>query len=117
MPKRNPTKMGTGKQVRKMGSGWRKKAEGLFFHEGKSIVEMEKELKISRKTLSGFLRGCPGYQEERERRKQEHEALRPAYKREWDRKHRPFSAGAVTGETMRREHDLAALELSRERYR
>lgn len=103
--------------MRRMVSGWRKKAESLFFDDKKSIVEIEKELKISRKTLSGFLKGCPGYREERERRKREHEAMRPAYKREWDRKHRPFSAGAVTGETMRREHDLAALELSRERYR
>lgn len=56
-------------------------------------------------------------QKERERRKQEHAALRPHYQREWDRRNRSFLAGAVTGETLRREHDLAAMELSRERYR
>lgn len=100
-----------------MDSGWREKAQGLFFNGRKSIAEIEKELKVSRRSLSGFLKNCPGYREERERRKQENAARRPAYQREWDRKHRPFSAGAVTGETIRREHELAVLELSRERYR
>lgn len=90
--------------------------EEPFFDGGKSIGEIEKELQVSRKSLSGFLRGCPGYQKEREKRKQEHADRRREYKREWDRQHRPFSAGAVTGETLRREHDLAAIELSRERY-
>ncbi len=100
-----------------MGPGWREKAGSLFFDGRKSIAEIEKELQVSRRSVSGFLRSCPGYQKERERRRQEHAVRRKEYQREWDRKHRPFSAGAVTGETVRREHDLAALELSRERYR
>lgn len=100
-----------------MDPGWREKARSLFFDGKKTIVEIEKELQVSRRSLSGFLQGCPGYQKERERRKQEHAALRPHYQREWDRRNRSFLAGAVTGETLRREHDLAAMELSRERYR
>lgn len=102
--------------MKEMAPEWREKARSLFFDGGKSIGEIEKELQVSRKSLSGFLRGCPGYQKEREKRKQEHADRRREYKREWDRQHRPFSAGAVTGETLRREHDLAAIELSRERY-
>ena len=100
-----------------MTPGWREKARSLFFDGRKSIVEIEKELQVSRRSLSGFLQGCTGYGEERERRKQEHAARRTKYQREWDRQHRSFCAGVVTGDTLRREHDLAAVELSRERYR
>lgn len=96
---------------------WKERAAALFFDGKKSIVEIEKETGVSRKSVSGFLRQCEGYREERERRKAANAAGRPEYKREWDRKNRSFSAGGVTAETMRREHDVAAMVLSREKYR
>ena len=59
----------------------------------------------------------PGYAEEKARRKRESAARRREYKTEKQRQYRAVSGiMAVTAETMRREHDLAALELSREIY-
>lgn len=100
-----------------MAAGWQERAEALFFLEKKSIVEIEKELQVSRKSIGAHLKNCPGYQRERERRKMENAVKRVEYKRNWDRRNRSFSAGPVTEETIRREHDVAAMILSREKYR
>lgn len=98
-------------------TNWKEAAESLFFHEKKSITEIAAEIGISRRSISDHLRTLPGYAAERQRRKAENAEKRRAYQQAWDRTHR--SGGrydAITGETMRREHDLAALILSREKY-
>lgn len=93
---------------------WKNEASKLFFEQGKSLVEIAELAGVSRKTLSFYLQSFPGYAEERERRKEENSRRRKEYQREWDRKHRRYSM--VNAETMRREHDTAALILSREKY-
>ncbi len=98
-----------------MNKNWRKQAEHLFFDCKKSIVEIEKQTGVSRRTLSPYLRQLPGYEKERERRKKANAESRKEYKRQWDRSYR--SMGNVTGETIKREHDMAAVILSREKYR
>lgn len=70
----------------------------------------------SRQSVSAYLKTLPGYREEKERRKAANAAKRRAYKTEKQKKYRASGMMAVTGETLRREHDLAALELSREIY-
>lgn len=99
---------------------WKGQAEALFYLQKKSIREISEATGVSRKSISGHLTRTPGYEAERSRRKQEHAAGRKDYKREWDREHRSAAAcygGPVTAETIRREHDVAALVLSREKYR
>lgn len=93
---------------------WKNEAARLFFEQGKSLVEIAGLTGVSRKTLSFYLQTLPGYAAERERRKEENRRKRKEYQREWDREHRRYSM--VNAETMRREHELAALILSREKY-
>lgn len=96
---------------------WRKEASRLFFEERKSIVEIAMIIGISRKSISTYLQEVPGYSEERQRRKAENSKNRKEYQKTWDRKNR--SGGrytSISSDTMRREHDLAALILSRERH-
>ena len=96
---------------------WKGQAQRLFFEEGKSIVDIAAQLGISRKSISAHLCALPGYARERQRRKEENRKRRREYQKNWDREKR--SAGrytAVNGDTMRREHDLAAIILSKEKY-
>lgn len=99
-----------------MDQDWKERAEALFYVEKKNITEIEALLGISRKTLSVHLSSTDGYREERERRKRENAVGRKEYKREWDRKNR-FTGNVINAETIRREHDVAAVILSREKYR
>lgn len=95
---------------------WKKKAEACYL-DGLGISETAALLGVSRQSISAHLKGCESCRAEKERRKQENAARRRAYKTEKQRQYR--AAGgmtAVTADTMRREHDLAALELSREIY-
>lgn len=93
---------------------WRKAAKTAFFDAHLSIEDIASQIKISRQSISNYLKHLPGYHEERERRKAANAAARREYKRDKNREYRAM--GEVTGETIRREHDVAALILSREKY-
>lgn len=93
---------------------WRGAAREQFFERQKSIEEIARITGISRQSISGYLKRLPGYREERNRRKEQNTAARKVYKREKNREYRAM--GSVTAETIRREHDVAALILSREKY-
>lgn len=97
-----------------MDRDWRAAACEQFFKGHKSIGEIARITGISRQSISGYLKRLPGYRDERDRRKQQNAAARREYKREKNREYRAM--GAVTAETIRREHDVAALILSREKY-
>ncbi len=93
---------------------WRSAARADFFDRHKSIEEIARKTGISRQSISAYLKKLPGYKEERQRRKAENALSRKDYKRQKNREYRAM--GAVTAETIRREHDVAALILSREKY-
>lgn len=93
---------------------WRADAKEQFFEGHKSIGEIAGNTGISRQSVSGYLKRLPGYKDERDRRKRQNAAARKEYKREKNREYRAM--GAITAETIRREHDVAALILSREKY-
>ncbi len=100
-----------------MESNWKEKAV-KYYHDGLGISDIALLLDVSRQSVSAFLKSQPGYREEKERRKKENARKRRIYKTD---KQRSYRAGQgipmlVTAETMKREHELAALELSRERY-
>lgn len=93
---------------------WRLAAREKFFHGHESIEEIARETQITRQSISAYLKKLPGYRQERERRKAENMVARKDYKRQKNREYRAM--GAITAETIRREHDVAALILSREKY-
>lgn len=112
MPKRHPTKMGSDYM-----NDWKQEARRQFFIEHKSINEVAEVVGKSRKSVSGYLKTLHCFNLEKERRKESNAKKRKDYQREWDRKNRSGNyMMTVTGETLRREHELAVIELSRERY-
>ncbi|MCM1121818.1 MAG: hypothetical protein NC416_04475 [Eubacterium sp.] len=96
---------------------WKKKAEE-YYRDGLKITDIEMLLGVSRKSISNYLKSLPDYEKIKEERRKESEKRRRQYKTEKQRKYRQESSliHAVTPETMRREHELAAIELSREKY-
>ena len=95
---------------------WKEKA-AAYWNDGLRVEDISVLLEVSRQSISAYLKTLPGYAEEKARRKRESAARRREYKTEKQRQYRAVSGiMAVTAETMRREHDLAALELSREIY-
>lgn len=95
---------------------WRTAAEKLFFEQKKSINEVSKETGVSRQSVSGYLKMLPGYQEERKKRKADNAVKRKEYKREKNRQYREDYRNKVTSETIKREHDMAVMILSHEKY-
>ena len=94
---------------------WHRQAEALYFEEHLRVTEVCRIVGKTRKYVSPFLQSCERYEEEQVWRKEEAARKRREYQRQWDRDNRAY-VGTVTADTMRREHDLAALELSREIY-
>lgn len=96
-------------------NGWKQTARECFFDSGMNVVQIAAYIGVSRQSIAVYLKGCEGYAAERDRRKAASAAARKEYKKAKNREYR--AAGMeVTAETMRREHDTAALILSRERY-
>lgn len=94
---------------------WKEKAEEMFFNDGLEINEIAILLEKSRRSIQGYLSTCESYEHEKEKRKIAGRAKRKEYKRQWDRDNRSKS-DTVTAESMRREHDIAAMILSHEKH-
>ena len=94
---------------------WRKKAEEMFFNDGLEINDIAVLLDTSRRSIQGYLSTCTAYKHEKEKRSTAKREKRKEYKRQWDRDNRSKS-DTVTAESMRREHDIAAMILSHEKY-
>lgn len=95
--------------------GWEECAEKCYFESHMSIQSIAAYINVSRQSISAYLKKLPDYQKEKESRKAANAEKRKEYKRMKNREYRA-AMGAVTQETMRREHDVAALILSREKY-
>lgn len=100
-----------------MESNWKEKAS-KYYNDGLKISDIALLLEVSRQSISAFLKSQPGFQQEKERRKAENARKRRIYKTDRQRIYRAEQGinMQVSAETMKREHELAALELSRERY-
>lgn len=97
---------------------WKEKA-AEYYRDGLSFTDIEALLEVSRKSVSTYIKGLPEYDQIRAEREKASAAKRRAYKTEKQRQYRQQDIPvifAVTGETLKREHELAVLELSRERY-
>ncbi|MCM1304582.1 MAG: hypothetical protein NC305_13370 [Lachnospiraceae bacterium] len=96
--------------------GWKNDAFRMFFWEGKGINDIADATGVSRQSISGFLKQQEGYHKEKQRRREAGAARRKEYKKEKNRQYRSAARDEVTPETMKREHDMAAVILSREKY-
>lgn len=96
-------------------SGWKQTARECFFDSGMNVVQIAAYTGVSRQSIAVYLKGCEGYAAERDRRKAVSAASRKEYKKAKNREYRATGM-EITAETMRREHDMAALTLSKERY-
>ena len=93
---------------------WKERAREMYFESGMRVGDIAVYLDVSRQAVSGYITSLPGYQTERERRRQRGATKRKEDKRRKNQEYR--HQDRVTGETMRKEHDMAALILSREKY-
>lgn len=96
--------------------GWREDSLRMFFQDGMSINDISAATGISRQSISAYLKQQPGYDGERQRRMDSNAVRRREYKRQKNREYRSAVHDEVTAETMKREHDMAAAILSREKY-
>ena len=103
-----------------MGSGyrsnWKAEARRRYLIDKLNIGQTAELIGVSRKSVSQYLSTLHCFEMEKERRKQANAIQRKEYQRDWDRKNRNTINMNVTGDTLRREHELAVMELSRERY-
>lgn len=92
---------------------WKEQAAGMYFG-GRSINDISEETGKSRQAVSGYIKTLPGFEEEKERRKKANQDKRKEYKRMKNREYRIQMD--VTADTIKQEHDIAAMLLSHERY-
>ena len=95
---------------------WQERVKALFFMEKKSIREISIMLLKSEKSIYRYLKKLPEYKQEKEKSKKANSQKRKAYQKQWDRKNRAERYTNISGESLKREHDLAAIILSREKY-
>lgn len=99
-----------------MESKWKAKALA-YYRDGLKISEIATLLEVSRQSVSGYLKSHPDYASIKQKREAESKTRRRAYKTKKQVEYRAQkSYMAVTPETVRREHELAVMELSREKY-
>lgn len=94
---------------------WRERAYRLYFKDGLGIGETAESIGVSRQSVSAYLKACPDFAREKERRKIRNKERRKVYKKEKNQEYRRNYSMQVTAETMRREHEIAAMLLSHER--
>lgn len=96
---------------------WKKQAEEMYFTDGSSINDIAAQTGKSRQAVSGYLKTLPGFAEEKARRKKNGMDRRREYKRIKNREYRSsMGSMGITADTIRREHDIAAMILSNEKY-
>lgn len=95
---------------------WKELAWSYYFESHMSINDIAAAAGVSRQSVSAYLKGCEGFDGEKQDRKNKNLEKRKIYKREKNREYQSAARMPVTAESMRREHDLAALELSHEIY-
>lgn len=96
--------------------GWKKDVFRMFFQDGMAINVISDAVGVSRQSISAFLKQQPGYGMEKQKRKDANAVRRKEYKRQKSREYRCAARDEVTAETMKKEHDMAAAILSREKY-
>ena len=95
---------------------WQEQAKALFFIEKKTIKEVSQDIYKSERSIRQYLKTLPQYKKEREKRKTENREKRKTYQRQWDGENRKNRYNRIDAESLRREHDLAAIILSKEKY-
>ncbi len=106
-----------GRMWTKMLSSWKEKS-AEYFRDGLNITDISILLDVSRQSIAKHIQSLPDYDTIKAKRQADNRAKRKEYKRTKQKQYREADGYAmrITGETLRREHELAAIELSKERY-
>lgn len=103
-------------ESRRTGDEWKSRAAS-YYRDGLKITDIAVLLDVSRQSVGAYIRTLPDLADIKEKRRAAAAKARRSYKTEKQRVYRATDClMAVTPETMRREHELAAMELSREKY-
>lgn len=95
---------------------WKDRAAS-YYSDGLKITDIAVLLDVSRQSVSAYIKTLPDLADIKEKRRAAAVKARRGYKTEKQRVYRATDClMAVTPETVRREHELAAMELSREKY-
>ncbi len=95
---------------------WKERAKALFLVEKVNISQIADTVGVSRQTVSKYIKSLPEYGDEATRRKEQSRIQRVTYKNEWQKKKRTTISYQITGDSLKREHEQAVIELSREKY-
>lgn len=95
---------------------WKDLAWSYYFESHMSINDITLVTGVSRQSISAYLKSCENFVAEKQNRKNKNYEKRKIYKRQKNREYQSAARMPVTAQSMKREHDLAALELSREMY-
>ena len=95
---------------------WKERAKALFLVEKVNISQIADVVGVTRQTVSKYIKSLPEYEDEATRRKQQSRIDRAVYKNIWQKNKRNTISHGVTGDTLKREHEQAVIELSREKY-
>lgn len=95
---------------------WREQAHALFFIDHLEITEIAVLVGKARETVSRYINDLENYSEEMAARKHKSTIYRNEYKKEWNKNNRVSSCDNITKETLRREHEIASIVLSKDRY-
>lgn len=95
---------------------WKTRAKALFLIEKLNISQIADIVGVCRQTVSKYIKTLDEFEGESARRKEQNRIDRVEYKKNWQKNKRNTISYQVTGDTLRREHEQAAVELSREKY-
>ena len=95
---------------------WRERAKALFLVDKLTRGQIADVVEVHRNTVSKYIHSLPEYEDESMDRKFESHLKRLEYKRKWQKSKRNTISTKVDADTLRREHEQAAVELSREKY-
>jgi len=97
-------------------TSWKNQAETLFFIEKKQIKEISSLTNVSIRSISKHLNTLPHYAKEVERRKATNQDRREYFRKNKRKNRASKSHLAITGESLRREHEQAVRVLSSEKF-
>ncbi len=95
---------------------WRERAKALFLVEKLTIAQIADIVDVHRNTVAKYLHSLPEYEEAMMDRKFESHLKRVEYQRNWQRAKRNTISAKVDADTLKRDHETAVAELSREKY-
>lgn len=95
---------------------WKQAAEKLYFDQGYTLTQISHQMGVSVASVSKHLNTLPGYQAEKLNRQAKNQDRTAYYRNQKRAKRAQQRYQTVTTETIKHEHHIASLVLSKERF-